>query len=153
MVLLSAIGAFSVRVRAQSRTTSGKMAELQPKLTDLALEVAAGQQTKLDFSHSSIRNVESILATLHVQQHKSRSTDGVFGLALEFGAYIITVIERNTERGLWEKDHPSFGKNAFPFTWRNSTLFPVEWCLKRIVDGPEDNVWVKYERLVLANLK
>jgi hypothetical protein len=71
------------------------------------------------------------------------------GIALEFGAYIIRVIEQHFGPVDWQRDHPSFGEDSFPLYWRETTLFPVGWCLKRILDGTGDDVWSKFQTLVL----
>ena len=147
--ILSFIAATCADAYAQAPRTSPKLAKLQQELTDMASQVAKDMRVNLDFSHGSVKSAETILAELHVEQRRTKSTEGVFGIAMGFGAYIVTVIERNTEPGLWEKDHPSIGENSFPFTWRGSTIFPVGWCLKRIMDGPQDNVWIKYQQYVL----
>ncbi len=138
---------------AQGTKTEPKLAALQQQLTDLALRAAKSMNVSLDFSHASVQRVEEALGEIHLQYTKTKSTEGLFGLAAEFGAYIITVIERNTEPGVWEKDHFAVGPNSLPFTWRGTTIFPVGWCHKRIIDGPSDNVWVKYQQFVLKHVK
>jgi hypothetical protein len=73
------------------------------------------------------------------------------GIALEFAAYIVKVIETNYEPGEWVRDHPDFGKDAFPYRWKGKELFPFAWCQKRIFDGPADDVWAKFKALVLRD--
>ena len=126
---------------------------LRPQLISLALQVAEGEGLSLDFSPGSVSNVEKILASLHKDYRQTKSEDGLFGLALEFGAYLIEVIDRNyPPKGKWTRDHPEVGPNTFPYEWRGATLFPVGWCQKRILDGPGDNVTTKFERLILPRV-
>lgn len=151
-VLLSA-AAMSPMTWAQGAKTEPKLAALQQQLTGLALQAAKTMGIGLDFSHASVQRVEEALGNIHAEYNRTKSTEGLFGLAAEFGAYVITVIERNTEPGVWEKDHSAMGPNSLPFTWRGATLFPVGWCHKRIIDGPADNVWVKYQQFVLKHTR
>lgn len=128
----------------------GPIADLQMELTTLALRVAReGFGKKLDFSHESIKEVESILSAFHREYEKTKSEDGLNGIALEFGAYIAATIQRNSGEGVLERDHPEFGEAAFPFHYSGGTIFPYMWCVKRIFDGDGDNVWFKYQVLVL----
>lgn len=132
----------------------GPIADLQMELTELALRVAReGFNKKLDFSHESIKEVESILSSFHRDYERTKSEDGLNGIALEFGAYIATTIQRNSGEGVLERAHPEFGEAAFPFHYAGGTIFPYMWCLKRIFDGAGDNVWSKYQVLVLAPRK
>lgn len=80
---------------------------------------------------------------------KSKDSDGLKGIALIFSFYIIEVIERNHGKGRVERNHDVIGANTFPFYWRDSTLFPYGWCLKRIFDGDGDAIEMKYRMLVL----
>ena len=127
----------------------GPIADLQIELTELALKVAKGFGKELDFSHNSIKVVESILAELHQEYAKTRKEDGLRGIAVEFGAYIATTIQRNEREGVLERNHPEFGDASFPFTFSRGTIFPYIWCTKRIFDGEGDDVWFKYRALVL----
>ena len=124
--------------------------ELKESMSALAERIASeGFSKQLDYSIESIHEVESILATLHNDYVKTRSEDGLFGIALEFGAYFVKLIERNFGPINWTRDHADFGQDSFPLEWRGRTLFPVAWCMKRIIDGPGDDVWLKFKVLVL----
>jgi len=127
--------------------------KLRDELLGYAHQIAEGYRIKLDFSHRSIKRVEKILAQIHKGYQKSQSEEGLFGIALEFATYIVAVIEKNSDKGRWERNHPDFGEGSFPFYWRGTTIFPHAWCLKRILDGKGDNVWAKYKTLVLKELK
>jgi hypothetical protein len=123
---------------------------LRKQLVALALQIGENEGYPLDFSPQSVQEVEAILASLHEYYVQTKNEDGLFGIALEFGAYLIEVIERNyPPKGRWRRDHPDLGKNTFPFEWRGATIFPVAWCQKRIWDGPGDDVVSKFEMLVV----
>ena len=141
---------FRAKASASTPRPPGPIADLQIRLTDLALQVAReGFGKRLDFSTDSIREVESILAAVHEEYVKTQNEEGLNGIALEFGAYIATTIQRNTGEGVLERDHPEFGEASFPFHFGGGTLFPYGWCVKRIFDGPADDIWSKYRALVL----
>ncbi len=72
------------------------------------------------------------------------------GIALEFAAYIVKVIEKNYACGVWKRDHPAFGPDSFPYDWEGGEIFPYGWCLKRILDGPQDDVWAKFQAIVMG---
>ena len=126
--------------------------ELKEDFTQRALEVAKKFGIRLDFSHKSIKRVEKLLGKIHKEYAKTQNEEGLRGIALFFAAYIVTVIERNSSPGVWGREHPGFGDEAFPFEWQDVTLFPYEWCLKRIFDGDQDNVWIKYKAIVLSKI-
>jgi hypothetical protein len=124
--------------------------QLKNKMSALAERIALeGFGKRLDYSIDSIQHVEHILGAMHDDYKSSGSEEGLQGIALEFGAYIIKVVERHFGPVDWQRNHPSFGEDSFPAFWKGSTLFPVGWCLKRIVDGDGDNVWFKFRTLMI----
>ena len=131
----------------------GEFGDMQKKLAELALEIAKDNYAiSLDFSHESIEQVENILADIHKEHKETGHEDGLNGVALEFGSYIAATIQKNTNIGRMERNHPDIGEDSFPFYWKgDEVMFPYGWCVKRIFDGPEDNVASKYRALVLDN--
>jgi hypothetical protein len=101
----------------------------------------------LDYTPDSIQVVERILGELHEKYVKRRSSVAVRGLAAAYGAYIGEVIRRSEPDVHWERDDPNFGEKVFPLIWKAGRSFPMGWCQKRIENGKEDNVWVKYSVL------
>jgi hypothetical protein len=126
--------------------------ELKSTMTDKALEVAEVFGIKLDFTHKSIKRAERILGKIHKEYLRTKDDNGLNGIALFFAAYIISVIERHAPAGTWQRDHPDFGEDSFPYQWQESTLFPYAWCQKRIFDGKQDDIWAKYQSLVLPKI-
>ncbi len=124
---------------------------LKEELAVLAERVARDAfRVELDYSVESVQRVEELLGLLHTEYQRTKNDDGLNGLALEFAAYLIKVIERNFARGTWARDHPDFGPDSFPYEWQGSELFPYAWCRKRIFDGPGDDVWAKFQALVIS---
>ena len=131
----------------------GEIGALQEELSDLALRIADEfYSVELDFTHDSITQVEKILADLHRQYKQTGKSEGLSGIAAEFGSYIGATIQKNTGSGHFEKDHPSLGEGAFPFYWMEATIFPFSWCEKRIFDGSADDISTKYEVFVLEKI-
>lgn len=123
--------------------------ELKPKMLANAIEIAKDFNVNLDYSDESINGVEHVLSELHKEYKKTKSDEGLHGIALFYAFYIVAVIEKNHGKGKFERNHKTFGENSFPFTWNGKTLFPYGWCEKRILDGEGDNVEIKYKMLIL----
>jgi hypothetical protein len=124
---------------------------LKDELATLAERVAQeGFGIRLDYSVDSVHHIDEILGALHKEFRRTKDDDGLNGVALEFAAYLVKVIEKNVARGRWNRDHPLFGPDTFPYEWQGGELFPYSWCQKRIFDGPGDDVWAKFHTLVLS---
>jgi len=132
----------------------GEFGALQKELTELALRIANEiYGINLDFSHKSINKVEIILADTHKKYKETGNTDGLNGIALEFGSYIAATIQKNTNTGELKRNDPSIGDETYPFYWRDNTIFTYGWCEKRIFDGEGDDVVSKYKVLVLDKIE
>jgi hypothetical protein len=125
--------------------------EVRLKLVPLALQVGAAlvPYEPLDYTPESVRTVERALGALHEEFARSGSDDGFSGIALEFAAYIVEVVDRNFGPVEWERDDAEFGVDAFPMRWRGGTIYPYAWCEKRLFNGTADDVWAKFSALVL----
>jgi len=69
--------------------------------------------------------------------------------ALIAGAYVGEVIRRN-HGGYWSTHSEAAGEFSFPLHTLDKNVFPYMWCLKRLVNGREDNVWHKYLGVALG---
>ncbi len=138
----------------KTQTQVKSASELQEELTNLALRIAQeGYGIKLDFSTYSIKQVELILGDVGRGYKQNHNDKGLHGIALEFAAYIITTIERTTQKGRWDRNHPVLGENTFPYYWKDLTIFPYTWCTKRIFEGDAENIWVKYQSFIVQHEK
>jgi hypothetical protein len=105
---------------------------------------------RLDFSADSVRQVEAILGRLH-ERHRQEPL-GEVGLGREarlWGAYLGAVIKR-LRHGTWRKDSAAGGEGSLPLVFgKQDETFPCAWAYKRIANGDEDNVAVKFQLLIL----
>lgn len=121
--------------------------------TEAVRDARDNNRRSLDYTPESIQNVETILGCLHDQYLKNPSSISVNGLGSAYGAYIGEVIRRSESGARWERDDPIAGEKSYPFHWAGRVSFPMSWCQKRIINGPEDNVWLKYRLLKAGEAK
>jgi hypothetical protein len=74
---------------------------------------------------------------------KDQNAEGIIA-----GAFVGEAIRR-THGGTWldESEIPNAG--LFPLRLDTGTIYPINWCIKRLANGPEDNIYQKYSFLVL----
>jgi hypothetical protein len=100
----------------------------------------------LDYSSTSIEQVETILGQLH-EQHQAQSFSEA-RLTEEiniWGAYIGEVAKR-IRAGRWQRDSAVSGKDTTPLVHDGQNeSYPLAWVYKRITNGLEDNVRSKFE--------
>jgi hypothetical protein len=101
----------------------------------------------LDYREASIKDVEDILSQLHDQYSKNSKSISPEGLANAYGAYIGETIRRNEPNVSWESGDAIAGDRSYPLIWAAGRSYPMAWCYHRILNGEEDNVWVKYSVL------
>jgi hypothetical protein len=121
-----------------------------------AVKDAEGKDhTNLDYSVDSIKEVEEILSRLHEQYVKDPSSVSEKGVGSAYGAYIGEVIRRSEPGAKWERDDAVGGEKSYPIIWGpgHGHSYPMAWCYHGIVNGPEDNVWVKFQVLKDRNMK
>lgn len=108
----------------------------------------------LDYSHDSIHGVEKILSLMHENYKKTKNKDGLRGISLACAAYIVETIKKNTGKGTWYRNDSHFGEDSFPFEWSDgNVIYPLAWCEKRLFDGESDDVWYKYESIILGKVE
>ncbi len=129
--------------------TTEELVRLQKQLSSDALKVGMAFSIDLDYTLESVKEIERICGLLHKEYQRTHDDEGLRGIALQLAAYITLVIEKNFDSGDWKRDDPEFGQDSFPYHWMGKTLFPFIWCSKRIFDGPAENVWKKFNALVL----
>jgi len=101
----------------------------------------------LDYSIASLKQVDQILGQVHENYLKNPSSVHVRGLSAEFGAYVGEVIRRNEPNAYWTRDSQVAGEKSYPLHWNAGESYPLAWCSRRITDGDEDSIWLKYSIL------
>lgn len=103
----------------------------------------------LDWTDDSVRHVETMLDNLHATLEVEKpSEERVFHFAKMFGSYVGEVFRRNhgATWGIVTIDNESFPgmKSAHD----GVEFWPWGRAQRRLVNGPEDNIWVYYRVLV-----
>ncbi len=102
----------------------------------------------LDWSDSSVRHIETVLAHLHQDVPKARpSEEQVHGFAKTLGSYVGEVHRRN-HGGCW--GIVTLNGDSFPGMRAPSGRLFWPWgrAQNRIVDGAQNNMWHYYQVLV-----
>jgi hypothetical protein len=126
-----------------------QVAEIAVAYAHDAVDIAARNfGIALDWSEASVRQVEEILNRLHDEMANAQpSEDAVWAFAKAFGSYVGEVIRRR-HGGTWgmirmeEQSFPGLEQTGGALCW------PWSKAHKRLVHGPEDNVWHYYCILV-----
>ena len=103
---------------------------------------------KLDWSDESIRRVEEILSQLHDSLAASKpDEETIWAFAKSFGSYVGEVFRRH-HGGTWGM--VKMAEHEFPGiqAQEDHMFWPWSRAHKRIINGPEDNIWHYYQTLL-----
>jgi hypothetical protein len=108
----------------------------------------------LDYSAESVQLVETCLAQLHARHQRQAFDERALGRESRlWGAYLGAVIKR-LRPCTWQRDSQAAGEGALPLVFgQGNETFPCTWVYKRIKNGEEDNVAVKFQFLILEREK
>lgn len=146
-ILLGAAALAAIRLQRNrtAKPTFKTTEEMMQYLAAQAVKMAEDTSgIKLDYSPGSIENVEEVLGNIYQDYQRTKSTRGIQGLAMAYGAYIGEVIRRSEPGAKWERGDSVGGENSYPILWRGGSSYVCAWCYRRITDGEDDNVWHKY---------
>jgi hypothetical protein len=109
---------------------------------------------KLDYSESSIEHLESILAVFHddlpkgpaARRRQGPSDEEIWNMAKMWGGYLGEVIRRRW-KGEWTDKSAAMPDPVYTLRVRDGEIYPPSKVLKRLTDGPADNVWHFYQVL------
>jgi hypothetical protein len=99
----------------------------------------------LDYGVASVEQVERILARLH-DEHRAHPfyPERIIAEANRWGAYVGEVARR-VRGGEWQRDSVHVGANALPLVFgEQDEIYPCAWCFRRITNGTEDDVSLKF---------
>jgi hypothetical protein len=125
-------------------------------LAEVAVEHAQQSfQTKLDYSPESLRLVEEILGKLHstvpkgffsLMLGRKATPEQVSRMATAYGAYIGEVT-RSRWGGEWSMKSALYAEPTLTLRVHGEEIYPPGKAYKRLINGPEDNVWHYYHVL------
>jgi hypothetical protein len=134
------------RGRTRQSLPERPVAEQMGELAAGAVEAARdAYEVVLDYGVPSVESVEGILGRLH-EEHRAHPffPERIAAEANRWGAYVGEVARR-VRGGEWWRDSAHVGANTFPLVFgEQNEVYPCAWCYRRITNGPEDNVWVKF---------
>lgn len=87
-----------------------------------------------------------LLSSSKSYQRLSAKDQGAEGVIA--GAFVGEAIRR-THGGKWLSESEIPGAGIFPLRLDTGTVYPINWCAKRLANGREDNIYDKYSLLVL----
>ncbi|PTY00842.1 hypothetical protein DB346_14630 [Verrucomicrobia bacterium LW23] len=126
--------------KAAESATSWKMWWMQWRYSGRAVSAAATQGVTLNYSVESFDKLEQLLGKLHDRYAASGDETGLVDTALQYAAYVVTVLEKNYGKGVWSDEDPHHAESSYGFHLQGITIFPVGLCLKRIIDGPKEDI-------------
>jgi hypothetical protein len=134
---------------ADSFKADPKIAEIAAAYSLDSIDLAASNfGVKLDWSDSSVKKVEEILARLHDDMARSNPPEeAVWTFAKAFGSYVGEVLRKH-HGGEWGL--VNLNGQEFPGIQQDGERLCWPWgrAHKRIVNGPEDNIWHYYQLLL-----
>ena len=137
----------SCRKEEQPRTFATTDEFIQWLASEAVQDAKTQNNVQLNYSVESIKAVDKILGQIHDAYVKDPKSVSVTGLGSAYGAYVGEVIRRSESGAKWERDDPVGGEKSYPLIWGAGHSYPLGWCQKRIINGDEDSVWVKYSVL------
>jgi hypothetical protein len=134
---------------AESFKVDPKIAEIAAAYSLDAVDTAASNfGVELDWSDNSVRKVEEMLGRLHDDIVQSNPPEeAVWKFAKEFGSYVGEVLCRH-HGGEWGM--VNLNGQEFPGIKQDGDRLCWPWARahKRIVNGPEDDIWHYYQVLL-----
>lgn len=151
IIVVIALVVLSVARRKTPQLTEDDVQAGILELSEAAVVMAESDYgRKLGYSVESVEQVEEILGQMHeAYRRQELPNEAVTQTAVRYGAYVGEVIRREWG-GSWEQDHEVAGPGSFPLKTFRGESFPINWCYKRLTNGPEDNVSHKLQALFLA---
>ena len=131
----------------QAFQADSKIAQIAEAYSQDAIATAQNFGTTLDWSESSIQQVEQMLGRLHAELNVAKpSPDTIWNFAKALGSYVGEVIRRH-HGGEWGM--VSMNGQTFPGMRQSdgSLIWPWGKVHNRLTNGPEDNVWHYYQAL------
>lgn len=146
LLIGSALFLFSCWQDSRKSTSDGIDAYMAALSAQAVERARSGYGITLDYSPDSVKEVENLLATKYnMKKARPMSEAEVADAAHLWGAYIGEVIKR-IHPAHWVRDSDVAGKDALPIVYEDKSgeSYPCAWIYRRLKNGEEDNVWVKF---------
>jgi hypothetical protein len=134
---------------AESFKADPKIGEMAAAYALDAVDMAASNfGLKLDWSDRSVQKVEEMLGRLHDDMAQSNPPEeAVWTFAKAFGSYVGEVLRKH-HGGEWGM--VSLNGQTFPGIQQDGERLCWPWgrAHRRILNGPEDNIWHYYQVLL-----
>jgi hypothetical protein len=114
--------------------------------------VRARYALELDHTIDSIQSIETALAKLHENYLSDPAVLDLNSMSFVLGAYIGETLRAQQPGSAWERRNEE-GAIAYALHLDSKTCFPMEWCMKRMLEGEKENVWTKYQSFVAVESK
>ncbi len=141
----------SETVRRRNRPTTNFPTSTEALIAQGAAKAIARARSRygltLDYSHQSMRHVETMLAELHEVYAADPHLVDIHSMAFVLGCYIGETVRKNNPSADWEY-HLAMGGYPHALRCGEQTCFPMEWCMTRMIGNEHENVWTKYRLLV-----
>lgn len=133
------------------------IADVMQAYSEDAVELARERfKVNLDFSEDSLKQVEEILAILHNALPKGKaklikrgpSKEDIIQMAKIWAGYVGEVMRRRWG-GEWTLESAAHGEGVITLRVSGTEIYPVAKVYKRLVEGPEENIWHYYQILKL----
>jgi len=151
VLLLSSVSSCQKWQQQEPEFTKEEVISEMRRYAEMAVRDAkSGYEIDLDYSPESVEHVEQILSGLHeIHATDTLAESELNRHSLKWGAYVGEVTKRMHECE-WALDSEMGGEKSFPLIYHDrGESFPVQWCAKRIINGEEDNVWNKFQFLII----
>ena len=130
----------------------------QIKMQKHAIALAENSGIHLEYELDSMKQIDELLEKI-VKEFEAagltksidiESNDGAKGIAESLGCYIAECAERKQGRGIWQNTDPRTHDTAYCLVLPSgSSIFPIEWIMKKLVKPGEYSVNEAYVNFVL----
>jgi hypothetical protein len=122
--------------------TDAVSSEMQRRAREAVKMAATVYGEELDFTEPTVEIVERILSSLGADHELS--DDDRARVVWVFGPYLGEVVRQRFPDARWERYHPTYDQAGPYLKIADIQLFPLVWCYKRLYNGPEESVALKY---------
>ncbi len=127
-----------------------KVRKIFKRLAPLIVADVAKQNFKLDYTISSLKNVDAILQSLHKEyvalgnNVSDQHQESYQGYSEMLGCYMLAVVDKNKVPGRLAIVSDEYG-TAYGFTFSSGMFCDfISWCHKAIVNGKDDAIEPKF---------